>query len=82
MWTRLVDDYGISDAGGVALLRAACEAFQRGEQARRILRREGAVIRDRFGQPKAHPATLIERDSRSQLVAALRALKLSPQEGV
>lgn len=78
MWRSLVDDYYIEDGAGLALLRVACEAFDRGEQARRIIKREGAVLKDRFGQRKQHPATLIERDAKTQMVAALRALKLEP----
>lgn len=78
MWRSIVTDYFVDDAAGLALLRVACEAFDRGEQARRIIKREGAVLKDRFGQRKQHPATLIERDAKTQMVAALRALKLEP----
>ena len=71
-------DYELGDAAGLALLRAACEAFQRAQEARKLIDRDGAVIIDRFGQPKPHPAVNIERDSRAQLIATLRALKLEP----
>ena len=40
------------------------------------LRREGIVIRDRFGQKKQHPATLVERDAKMALVRNLKALNL------
>lgn len=45
-------------------------------KAQGILRREGIVIRDRFGQKKQHPATLVERDAKMALVRNLKALNL------
>lgn len=80
MWGRIIRDFEIDDAAGLSLLRAACEAFERGDDARRIIKREGAVIKDRFDQLKPHPAVAIERDARGQLISALRALKLEPGE--
>jgi len=58
------------------LLALACEALDRCEEARRIIAEEGAVIRDRFGQQKAHPAIAIERDSRVAFARLLRELSL------
>jgi len=78
MWRGMLEDYHVDDAAGLALLRVACESFDRGEDARRTLRKEGTIVKDRFGQSKAHPATLIERDAKTQMVSALRALKLEP----
>ena len=80
LYERLVHDYAIADSGGLALVRVACESFARAEEARQILAQDGAIVRDRFGQAKTHPACLVERDSRTQLISALRALKLSPEE--
>jgi P27 family predicted phage terminase small subunit len=80
MWQRLTADYDISDGAGKALLQAACEAYQRAQEARQIIDKAGAVLADRFGQLKPHPACAIERDSRSAMIAALRALRLAPTE--
>ena len=80
MFQRLSADYVISDAAGLALLQAACEAFQRTQEARAVIDEAGAVLVDRFGQAKAHPACAIERDARGQMIAALRALRLAPDE--
>jgi len=80
MWQRLRSDYVLDDAGALALLQAACEAYQRAQEARAVIDAEGAVMKDRFGQPKAHPAVTIERDARGQMIAALRALRLAPEE--
>ena len=51
-------------------------AYDRAEAARALLERDGITILDRWGQVKPHPAAAIERDARSGLLAALRALNL------
>lgn len=78
MWHAMFAEFELSDAAGRALLRAACEAFQRAEEARAAIAKDGAVLRDRFGQEKVSPWCAIERDARGQMVAALRALRLAP----
>jgi P27 family predicted phage terminase small subunit len=80
IWRSLMEDYSLDDAAGLSLLQAACEAFQRAQEARARLDKDGAVIADRFGQLKAHPAAAVERDARGQMIAALRVLKLSPED--
>lgn len=81
LWERLRADYTIDDAGGLALLAAACSSFQRSEEARELIEKEGLTTTDRFGQTRPHPGIAIERDSRAQMISALRALKLAPGEG-
>jgi len=75
-YARLAKEYGIIDAGGLALLGQACEALDRLRQAQAILVEEGIIYRDRFGQPHQHPASLSERDARNQLLKALSMLNL------
>lgn len=75
-WRKLVDAYGIRDEGGLLLLATALEAFDRMRGAQRQIETDGLTVKDRFGQPKPHPATVVERDSRSGMLAALRALHL------
>ena len=57
-------------------MQTALEAFDRMRHAQSILAEAGTVISDRFGQQRAHPATIIERDARAAMLAALRALNL------
>src|SRR5262245_16408183 len=75
-WTDVRDEYQISDAGGLRVLEIAARAFARLDEARRLLDREGLVIRDRWNQPKPHPAAQVERDARSGLLRALASLHL------
>ena len=76
LWRRLVAEYGITDEGGLLLLGTALEAFTRMRQAQEALAEDGLTVADRFGQMKAHPLTTVERDSRAQLLAALKHLNL------
>lgn len=69
-------DYAIEDAPGLALLEQAALALHRAEQARELLAKEGLVTRDRFDQPKPHPAAVIARDAEASFRAALRDLQL------
>jgi P27 family predicted phage terminase small subunit len=76
LWESIRSEYDVGDPGGLLILQSACEAFDRMRQAQRRLRREGLTVTDRFGQRKANPLTLIERDSRSAMLAALKQLNL------
>jgi P27 family predicted phage terminase small subunit len=78
LWAKLQADYDISDAAGLLLLRHLLESHDRCLEARETIKREGAVVRDRFNQPKSHAAVAIERDARAQVIAALKALRLEP----
>lgn len=75
---NILRDYQIDDAAGQTLLLIAAEAFERCEEARLRIKKEGSILIDRFGQQKTHPSIAIERDSRQQVIAALRALNLNP----
>lgn len=75
-WTRLAEEYGLDDTAGLLLLQTALEAFDRMRGAQKIVLDEGARIIDRFQQIKSHPLLTVERDSRAQMIQALKALNL------
>ena len=75
-WRQIQAEYGIEDPGGLLVLQSACEAFDRMRQAQAILKDEGVTTTDRFGQRRSHPAVTIERDSRGQMLAAVKQLNL------
>ena len=58
------------------LLTLAAESWDRGEQARRRLKRQGLTYNDRFGQPRSRPEIGIERDSKILFARLLRELDL------
>jgi hypothetical protein len=57
-----------------ALLRLACEAQTKAEEAEAITAREGMTIGDQKGAAKPHPAALLARDYRSQAQMALQRI--------
>ena len=75
-WRKLVEEYDINEPAGLLLLETALSAVDRWREAQKLIKAEGMTIVDRFGQQKAHPATVVERDSRAGMLAALRALNL------
>lgn len=58
------------------LLILAAQAFDRAEQARLILARDGLITATDQGGLKAHPAVSIERDARVAFARLLRELDL------
>ncbi len=63
----------------VRILIGACEAFDRGVQAREVIAAEGLTYEDRFGAPRARPEVAIERDSRIAFLRAVRELDLDKE---
>ena len=82
-WRRLVKEYSIEDDAGLFLLETGLEAFQRMRNCQIIIKQDGEIVLDRFGQKKSHPLLPAERDARSQMLASLKALNLDiePQGG-
>ena len=76
LWQSIVDEYGIADVGGLTVLSAGIEAYERMREAQAVVGREGLTIQDRYGVAKAHPACAVERDCRGQWLAALKMLNL------
>lgn len=61
------------------LLRLACEAWDRTQQARETLDRDGLTVPTGDGGLKAHPCIGIERDSRLAFARLLRELDLDAE---
>ena len=75
-WAKLLLEYGIDDPAGLFLLQTSLEAFDRMKEAQRRIKKDGAIIKDRFDQLRAHPAITTERDSRAQMLMAMKNLNL------
>ena len=75
-WQKLTSEYQLDDEAARLLLQTSLEAFDRMRECQAAIERDGAVVKDRFDQTKSHPALNAERDSRSQMLAALKALNL------
>lgn len=75
-WQQVADDFDINDPAGLALLTTAAECCDRMRAAQAAIAADGEVIRDRYQQPKVHPACALEKDARNGFLAAMRALQL------
>lgn len=75
-WTDLNRTF-VFEPHQLKLLRVACEAYDRAQQARTILAKKGLTFTDRFGSPKPRPEVGIERDARISFARLVRELALS-----
>jgi P27 family predicted phage terminase small subunit len=74
-WLEVVTDWQL-EAHHIRLLTLACESWDRGQDARELLKAEGLTTTSRLGERRAHPAVAIERDSRLAFARILRELDL------
>lgn len=78
LWRDVVSGWEM-DAPGLELLRLACQALDRSDEAQAVLERDGVVVEGRYGV-RAHPAVGIRRDAAVEAARHLRELALSPEE--
>ncbi len=64
-WKSVLANYALEDHH-LHLLRLACDALDRAEQARQALATLGTIYLDRFNAPHPRPEVAIERDIRHQ----------------
>lgn len=79
LWKTLVDDYHIVDSAGLRILQTACEALDHLRAAERQVETDGLMLTGAKDQPVIHPATKVIRDSRSQMLQALKMLNCDVQ---
>jgi phage terminase small subunit len=80
-WHSVVDEYAL-EPHHLHLLRLACEALDRAEEARAALATHGTTYSDRFGAPRLRPEVAIERDSRLAFARLTRELDLDTAEAI
>jgi P27 family predicted phage terminase small subunit len=74
-WRSVVRNYQL-EPHHLMLLRAAGETWDRLQQARELLARDGLTVGGREGGIRPHPAVAIERDSRIGFARLIRELGL------
>lgn len=79
-WFALVTRDFDLESHHLKLLQAACESWDRAQQARQLLATEGVTFTDRHGHIRPHPAVNIERDSRALFARLVRELGLDVVE--
>ena len=65
LWRKLQSDFVTDCAAGKLILQSALEAFGRVQEARAPLKKEGSVTKDRWGQSKQYPDSLVEALARA-----------------
>jgi phage terminase small subunit len=77
LWNRVQDEYALEDVSSLTLLAVALQAWDRLEDAKRILAKGGLVIPGATaGTFVQHPALRLERDSRAAFLTAWKSLNL------
>jgi P27 family predicted phage terminase small subunit len=75
-WFREISERYLLESHHSRLLLLAAECWDRSREARDILLKDGLVSTNKYGEARPHPAVLIEKDSRSQFMRAIRELGL------
>jgi P27 family predicted phage terminase small subunit len=75
-WFREVVGEYVLEPHHVRLLTLACEAWDRGQQARETVAKEGLTTPTRDGGSKLHPAVRVEQESAVIFARLLRELDL------
>ena len=81
-WISVVTKWDL-DPHHTMLLTLSGEAWDRGQQARRLVEEEGMTVKTRDGGLKSHPAIRVETDCRLAFARLIRELDLdveSPKE--
>jgi phage terminase small subunit len=79
LWTELVERFDF-DIHELKLLRAACEALDRANQARRAIRKHGLTYESRYGAPVARPEIKIESQANRLASTLIRQLGIPTEE--
>jgi P27 family predicted phage terminase small subunit len=82
-WRAIVESYDL-EPHHVEILTAAAEAWDRKEEARKLIAEEGLVIRNRSSVPMSHPAVQVEDASAIRMAHLIKQIGLDaiPAEDV
>lgn len=78
-YVGITNDFDL-ESQHLLLLQAAAESWDRAQQARALLLKDGICFTDRHGHIRPHPASQIERDSKTLFARLLRELALDVSE--
>ncbi len=79
-WFEFIASEYLLESHHLRLLQCAAEAWDRGQEARLILDKQGLTFTDRHGNIRPRPEVNIERDSRVAFCRCLRELGLNVDE--
>ena len=73
LWNSIFEESEF-DAAGLLLLNTLCEQFDRMNEARAILKKDGLQVKDRFDQVKPNPALSVEVNAIAAITRCWRLL--------
>jgi hypothetical protein len=73
LWSRIVEQYQVDDAGGRELLTLCCQSLDRAEALRAKIDEDGEIVRTKTGV-RDHPALKHEIQNRSFVAKCLSRL--------
>lgn len=76
-WREMIAAYAF-DPAALRILEGAATTWDRALSARESIASEGAVIHDRFGSPRTHPAVAIEKNALIAFARLMRELAIDP----
>lgn len=74
-FAQVAADYQL-ESHHLRLLQSAAECWDRAQEARKLVTKDGLCHRDRHGNLRPHPGVQIERDNRTLFARLLRELSL------
>lgn len=74
-WEAVVSDWQLEEHH-IRLLTLAGEAWDRCQQARELIAKEGLTVPTKAGGPRLHPAVRVEQDARIAFARLIRELDL------
>jgi hypothetical protein len=81
LYRSLQSEYGIEDAGGLAILAQAADCADRLESARKAIQEHGELVADRYGKPRLNPALVLEKDARAQFLQGRQDARFGRRAG-
>lgn len=79
-WWRLVTRRYALQSQHYQILQVACESWDRLQQARVVLAKDGITVTTRHGEKRVHPCVPIERDAKTSFLPATRELALADSD--
>jgi len=78
-YKQIIQEYEL-ESHHLSILTMVAEVWDRIQEAKEVIEKEGAYYEDRFGQPKAHPALAEERNNRVVFARLIRELALDIEQ--
>jgi P27 family predicted phage terminase small subunit len=75
LWRQVTREWEL-ETSSLAVLRVACESMTEMQECQKVIKKEGRVTKDRWGQLKPNPCVAQLRDARTSFLRAVKQLGL------